>query len=66
MKITELREIIKEYNEEDLRLLIAELYKAMPKVLREDKEIDDFTTYCCLTKKPGCWCIPTNTNTGTP
>lgn len=41
MKITELREIVKEYNVEDLRLLIAELYKAMPKSLREEKEIDD-------------------------
>jgi hypothetical protein len=50
MKITELREIIKEYNEEDLRLLIAELYKAMPKALREDKEIDDLG-------RPGCGCM---------
>lgn len=41
MKITELREIIKGYEEEDLRLLIAELYRAMPKALREEKEIDD-------------------------
>ena len=41
MKITELRKIVKEYEEEDLRLLVAELYRAMPKSLREEKEIDD-------------------------
>lgn len=40
MLVAELKEVIKEYPEGDLRLLIVELYKAMPKKLREDKDID--------------------------
>ncbi len=40
MLVSELREILKNYKEEDLRLLVVELYKAMPKRLKEDKEID--------------------------
>lgn len=40
MLVSEIKEVIKEYPEEDLRLLIVELYKAMPKKLREDKDID--------------------------
>lgn len=40
MLVSELRELIKKYKEEDLRLLISEMYKAMPKKLREDKDID--------------------------
>ncbi|WP_321024123.1 hypothetical protein [Eisenbergiella porci] len=42
MLVAEIREILKDYQEEDLRLLIVELYKAMPKRVREDKEIDNF------------------------
>lgn len=30
MLVSEIKEVIKEYPEEDLRLLIVELYKAMP------------------------------------
>ena len=41
MLVSELRELIKKYKEEDLRLLIVEMYKSMPKKLREDKEIDE-------------------------
>ncbi|MDD4569648.1 MAG: hypothetical protein PHE70_05930 [Tepidanaerobacteraceae bacterium] len=40
MLVSELRELIKKYKEEDLRLLISEMYKAIPKKLREDKDID--------------------------
>jgi hypothetical protein len=40
MLVSELRALLKKYNEEDLRLLISEMYKAMPKKLREEKEID--------------------------
>lgn len=40
MLMTELRESIKKYNREDLHRIIAEMYKAMPKKLREDKAID--------------------------
>ena len=41
MKVAELREQIKKYDENDLRVIISELYKAMPSKLREDKNIDD-------------------------
>lgn len=40
MLVSELRELLKKYKEEDLRLLILEMYKSMPKKLREDKDID--------------------------
>jgi len=40
MLVSELRELLKKYKEEDLRLLITEMYKSMPKKLREDKDID--------------------------
>lgn len=40
MLVSELRELLKKYKEEDLRLIISEMYKAMPKKLREDKDID--------------------------
>ena len=40
MLISEVRELLKKYKEEDLRLLIAELYKSMPKKLRDEKNID--------------------------
>lgn len=40
MKVSELKEKIKEYKEEDLRLLLTEMYKAIPKKVREEKNID--------------------------
>jgi hypothetical protein len=40
MVVSELRELLKKYNMDELRLLAAELYKAMPKKLREEKGID--------------------------
>lgn len=40
MLVSELRELLKMYKEEDLRLIISEMYKAMPKKLREEKDID--------------------------
>ncbi|GAU78551.1 hypothetical protein [Fusibacter sp. 3D3] len=40
MLISELKEMIKAYNEAELRLIIAEMYKSMPKKLREEKAID--------------------------
>lgn len=40
MLISEVRKLLKKYNEEDLRLIISEMYKSMPKKLREDKDID--------------------------
>lgn len=40
MTIPELREVLKPCKEEDIKLLAVELYKAMPKKLKEEKEID--------------------------
>lgn len=40
MTISELREILKQCKEDDIKLLAVELYKAMPKKLKEEKEID--------------------------
>jgi hypothetical protein len=40
MFVSELKVLLKKYKEEDLRLLILEMYKAMPKKLREEKDID--------------------------
>lgn len=40
MLVSELKDILKDYQEEELRLLAVELYKAMPKGVKEDKEID--------------------------
>ena len=40
MLVSELRELLSKYKEKELRLLIVEMYKAMPKKIREEKEID--------------------------
>lgn len=40
MLISEVKELLKKYKEEELRLLISEMYKSMPKKLREEKDID--------------------------
>ncbi len=40
MLVSQLRELLKNYKEEDLRLLISEMYKSMPKKQREEKDID--------------------------
>jgi hypothetical protein len=40
MLVSELRELLKNYSPEELRLLVLEMYKAVPKKLREDKNID--------------------------
>lgn len=40
MLISEVKELLKKYKEEELRLLISEMYKSMPKKLREEKNID--------------------------
>lgn len=41
MLVSELKELVKKYDEKDLRILVSEMYKAMPKKLREAKNIDD-------------------------
>ncbi len=40
MKIAEVRNILKGHSDEQLRLIIAELYKAIPKAIKEDINID--------------------------
>lgn len=40
MLLKDLREHVKKYKENDLREIIAEMYKMMPKKLREDKNVD--------------------------
>lgn len=40
MLLSEVKELLKKYSQEELTLLVAEMYKGMPKRLREDKDID--------------------------
>ena len=42
MKINELRETIKKYNETDREKIIVELYKRIPKYIKEDYNIDEY------------------------
>jgi len=44
MLLAQVKELLKQYTEEDLRLLICEMYKSIPKKIREDKEIDEMVT----------------------
>ncbi len=41
MKIAEVRSILEKHSDKQLRLIIAEMYKAIPKAVKEDKDIDD-------------------------
>jgi len=41
VKIAEVRRIVEGYSPDDLRLIIAEMYKLIPKTLREEKSVDD-------------------------
>lgn len=41
MLIGEVRDVLKKYSEEDLRLIVVEMYKRMPKKLKEDKNADE-------------------------
>ena len=40
MLLSEIKEAIKKYEINELRVIIAEMYKSIPKKLREDKDID--------------------------
>ena len=40
MKISEVRSVVEKYSAEQLRLIIAELYKAIPKAIKEENDID--------------------------
>jgi len=44
MLLPQVKELLKQYTEEDLRLLISEMYKSIPKKMREDKDIDEMVT----------------------
>jgi len=44
MLLPQVKELLKQYTEQDLRLLISEMYKAVPKKIREDKDIDEMIT----------------------
>ncbi|MCW2278378.1 hypothetical protein [Heliophilum fasciatum] len=41
MKIDEVRRLLNEYDDDDLRLIIAEMYKRIPKKMLEEKAIDE-------------------------
>ena len=41
MKVSELREKIKDYSKNDLEKVLVELYKSIPKKIKEEKEVDD-------------------------
>lgn len=49
MRVTELRELLEKYSKDDLSKMMIELYKAIPKKVRDEKEIDgmlqDFQQY---------------------
>ena len=40
MRIDDVRSLLDQYSEDQLRLIIAEMYKAIPKKVKEDKNID--------------------------
>ncbi len=44
MLISEIKELLKKYQEEDLKLIISEMYRSIPKKIREEKNIDDMLT----------------------
>jgi len=44
MRIAEVRTLLEKYSEQQLRLIIAEMYKAIPKAIKEDKDIDGILT----------------------
>ena len=42
MKVNELREIVKKYNESEKEKIIVELYKRIPKSVKEEYNIDGY------------------------
>lgn len=44
MLVKELKDVIKKYNDDEKQKIIVELYKRVPKRVKEDYEIDDFIT----------------------
>lgn len=64
MLIAELRALLKRYNEEELQRIISEMYKSMPKKLREEKKVDmlleDVHTYMSIGKSDAKQAEPLN------
>ncbi|KYC59615.1 hypothetical protein [Heyndrickxia coagulans] len=40
MRVTELRKLIEKYSKDDLSKIIVELYKSIPKKVRDEKTVD--------------------------
>jgi hypothetical protein len=53
MLLPELKELLIKYNEEDLRWIILQMYKSIPKRLREEKDIDELLQDASAYKKIG-------------
>lgn len=53
MKIGELRAKLATYSKDQLHIIIAEMYKAIPKAIKHDKDIDDILTNPDAYAKPG-------------
>ena len=52
MKVGELRQIVSGYSQEDLSVLLVELYKSVPKRVKEDKGFDHMIRNIEELKKP--------------
>ncbi len=53
MKIADVRALLNKYTKEQLRIIIAEMYKATPKKIKEEKNFDYLITNVDDLKKPG-------------
>lgn len=53
MLVKELRELLKKYKEDELRTLIVDIYKLLPKKVKEDKEIDSLIENMVAFKNKG-------------
>lgn len=51
MKVSELREILKKYNKEEIEKIVVQLYKKVPKKIKEENDIDGFITNLDLNAK---------------
>ena len=62
MNISELRRIISKYSLKQLRLLVIELYKALPKSIREEKQFDLIVQNPELANEKGKQTVTTSMN----
>lgn len=51
MLVNELKQELKDYNKKDLEKIIIELYKRVPKKIKEEYNIDDYIKNICLNEK---------------